>query len=415
MEIIKKKELKKFRKKYMQKKGENHFYAKAYDKLIGVSCDPLYCNRSTNSFVIGNKKEIAKNYVSPNLHLGHGSSVILGNSAEYQTDIEQLCRKGKVYQIDMTENSSRFNPFRHYIKRNPERFKEDEKHYKDMEISKLVKCVHDFFHEEESKLSLDNQMYYFHLMRELFSYAACSDKLKDEDRTFRKVVEILKEIDSTTVFEYVGHFYNAQVFSAITAEDFDKVIFAMTTDLSPLAECVCFEEYEETDNVSAENIAGETSYVFIDGDERADLMAALLLMQLHTYCENTSDFKLKKSVHFYVDADREFARHEDYMWFSLRVSRTYGIMFSLMTDNVSGCREPQFDDASLLPETAYYSFDAHLYLSADEKEKQFIISVLKCGKSEISAYDLAKMFSKDKVLFKLNGCVPMVCDRIIPL
>ena len=448
-----KKKIKKYQKEYMSD-TENYLFGTFCSEPVGLSLNSPV--RDSNHLVVGSAGTgKTYNYMLSNLRQENHSAVVLDYSLSLKNEEARFKEKGiKTHRFNLhhPEKSSRYNPFLHVkteqqteiLVENILRFFDDHS----IEIGpKVVLATKDFKDPFYSRLIKI-------LTRLAVFYVVKSPNLTDEERTFKTlygVWESLKNPFDVKSYDVTGRYSEMLEVLSINAfaEAVGYMCYNFSAMLSPVFEC--FVERADTDNIDAEELGTELTYLFISGhpyfmrginecdyhSSCIDFFISELLVDLYDFAECcisgktkykslSSEHFLPYHLHFYLD---EFSNRNISNFINLLSSaRVYGIGFSIMIQcmNQLKSKYPENDDwqyieancdtqiflGSVLPDDIKYFSEctSHGLTIADTTNGVKYKEVRDFTEQKIRE----DIMGRDKILVLVRDSISVACDRLDP-
>lgn len=446
------KKIKNYQKQYMSN-TENYLFGTAGGEPIGLSLNSTV--RNSNHLVVGGVGTgKTYNYMLSNLRQENHSAVVLDYCGSLKKEQERLKNKGiRTHRLDLQnpETSSRYNPFLHVTT--------------EQQIEILVENILRFF--DSGKIEIGPKVvlqskdfkdpFYSRIIKILTRLAVLyvvKSNLTDEERTFKTlygVWESLKNPFDVKNYDVTGKY--SEMLEVISPHAFEKAVDYMRHNFSVMLLPVfeCFVERADTDNIDAEELGTELTYLFISGHPYSmrginecdyhssciDFFISELLVNLYDFaecCRNgktkykslSSEHFLPFHLHFYLD---EFPSRNISNFISILSSaRVYGIGFSIMIQcmNQLKSKYPSNDEwqhiiancdtqiflGSVLPDdTQYFSeCTSHGLAIADTANGVKYKDVRDFTEQQIRE----DIMGQNKILVLVRDSIIVACDRLNP-
>ena len=412
-----------YQDKMMMENNHNLLFGEKGDVPVGLCEDRDIVGRSLNNLVIGGSETTAS-YLFPNLFSIRSSAVIAGTSVDYDKYIHLFEDNGiKVKVFDFSDVKARFDPFRHFIKREKKDASGeiDKKFLSEQAAAIGRKFAYCFCKTEDKTL----EAAYRELAERIFSYIAVSPDLKDEERRSSKVFEVVFNAVSKkdmSVFEEYKKTDCLEQLSAVQLSDvLNTFIQAATLFLAK-----AFSEKDDTDNISIEEIVNDKTYLFLDVKTNENLlsfMVSVLSEFLYNYAETDLAHPkriyqfLPNPVQFYLDLS--YYDIPDFLYY-ITTCAPYGIGYSIITSRVDVIERIYEAKA----ETIYSYMDSlviykisDLYGLASEMFFRWFIPFKETDPEKNPEFKNWTALSKkalddNKVLVRIRDVPCIICDRL---
>ena len=423
--VMTKSGVKKYQDWFMQEE-HNYLFGNAYNLEVGLTTNSIFSNRNCNQLIVG-APGMGKsyNFMLSNLRQKNHSAVVMDYSFTLKKEQAELNKNGiKTHRMDFyhPEISSRYNPFLHVTT--------------ESQITLLSELICDFIGLGKRTGNLFHEKLEVRLIDLAVNYIVKSDTLEKKDKTFFVLSKIIQKICKEGPGVTRGYDIDDKYrdFLVYPSEKFAEKTepLANAVSILTLPEFNCFTELSETDNISAEELGTELTYVFVSGcqyssskeeiglyhhPEFIDFFLSMLILDLYRFGEDCIQGKTKyKSlnsqhflpfhVHFYLD-DFQYRKIPNFLKILL-TDRVYGLGFSLMIRYILQLKEKYPKEEWL---TVPAACDTLIFLGNFEPEDYDYFSRLE---RKLTSKQIRDIIEQGKILVLVRACTPFVCERIDP-